>query len=117
MTPQNNILVDSDGVACISEYGLEGVLRDEPFSKSIPTNVRWMAPEVLPRENKDKRVTSVGDGKCADVYSLAMVMFEVGQARFSALDIEAVSHLHARSSPVPQHSPKKVTRRSWKPSI
>ena len=71
--------MDSDGVACISEYGLEGVLRDEPFSKSMPVNVRWMAPEVLSTENKDKRAMSVGDGKCADVYSLAMVMFEVGR--------------------------------------
>ena len=70
--------MDADGVASISEYGLEGVLRDEPFPKSIPTNVRWMAPEVLPTENKDKRVTSVADGKRADVYSFAMVMFEVG---------------------------------------
>jgi len=78
-TSQDNILVDSDGVARISEYGLEGVLRDGPPSKSIPTNVRWMAPEVLSAEHKNKRAISVGDGKHADVYSLAMVMFDVGQ--------------------------------------
>jgi len=77
-TSQGNILVDSDGVARISEYGLEGVLRDGPFSKSIPTSVRWMAPELLSAENKNKRATSVGDGKRADVYSFSMVMFEVG---------------------------------------
>ena len=74
-TPQHNILVDRDGVACISEYGIEGVPPDASFPESIPTNVRWMAPEVL---SKEKQVTSVGDGKCADVYSLAIVMFEVG---------------------------------------
>ena len=67
--------MDGDGVACISEYGLGGALRGE----SIPTNVRWMAPEVLSAESKNKRATSVDDGKRADVYSFAMVMFEVGQ--------------------------------------
>jgi len=70
--------VDSDGIACISECGLELVLRDEASSGSIPTNVRWAAPEVLLAEEKNKRVASVDDGKRADVYSFAMVMFEVG---------------------------------------
>ena len=37
-----------------------------------------MAPEVLSTENENKGATSVDDGKRADVYSLAMVMFEVG---------------------------------------
>ena len=67
--------MDSDGYACISEYGLEAVLRDEGHIESIPANVRWMAPEVLGTENR--RVPSGDDGKAADVYSLAMIMFEV----------------------------------------
>ena len=67
--------MDGDGIACISEYGLETVLREEASSKSIPTNVRWIAPEVL--GTKDRRVPSGDDGKAADVYSFAMIMFEV----------------------------------------
>ena len=67
--------MDSDGYACISEYGLGAVLRDEGRIESIPANVRWMAPEVLGIENR--RVSSGDGGKAADVYSLAMVMFEV----------------------------------------
>ena len=62
-------------MACISEYGLEVVLRDEASSKSIPTNVRWMAPEVL--DAKGRRIPSGDDGKAADIYSFAMIMFEV----------------------------------------
>lgn len=77
MTPQHNVLVNGDGVACISEYGLEGILRNELSSKTIPTNARSMAPEVLSTENKNKQATSVDDGKRADIYSFAMVMFEV----------------------------------------
>ena len=68
--------MDGDGIACISEYGLETVLREEASSRSIPTNVRWIAPEIL--GTKDRRVPSGDDGKAADVYSFAMIMFEVG---------------------------------------
>lgn len=74
-TSQCNILVDNDGVACISEYGLEIVLRDEASSKSIPSNVRWMAPEVL--STRSRHIPSGDGGKAADIYSFAMVMFEV----------------------------------------
>jgi len=73
--PQHNILVDGGGVACISEYGLEIVLRDEPSFKSAPNNARWMAPEVL--GTRSRRVPSGDGGKAADVYSFSMVMFEV----------------------------------------
>ena len=74
--------MDGDGVACISEYGLELVLRDGASPESIPTNVRWMAPEVLSTENEEKWDSFVDDGKRADVYSFAVVMFEVGPPRF-----------------------------------
>ena len=68
-------MVDTEGVACISEYGLELVLRDEASSTPIPTNVRWTAPEILSTESR--RIPSGDGGKAADVYSLAVVMFEV----------------------------------------
>ena len=67
--------MDGDGIACISEYGLEIILRDEASSRRIPTNVRWIAPEVL--GTKDRRIPSGDDGKAVDVYSFAMIMFEV----------------------------------------
>lgn len=69
--------MDADGVACISEYGLDLVLGEDASSKSAPANIRWMAPEVISTEKKEKRV-NLDDRKRADVYSLAMVMFEVG---------------------------------------
>ena len=67
--------MDSDGFACISDYGLETVLCDEACAKSIQTNIRWIAPEVLGKENRC--VPSGDDGKAADIYSFGMVMFEV----------------------------------------
>ena len=68
-------MVNTEGVACISEYGLELMLRGEASSTSIPTDVRCMAPEVL--GSKSRHVPSGDEGKAADVYSFAMVMFEV----------------------------------------
>ena len=67
--------MDGDGTARISEYGLEIVLRDEAPPRPTPTNPRWMAPEVLGGENW--RIPYGDNGKVADVYSFAMVMFGV----------------------------------------
>ena len=76
MTPsQHNILVNGDGYACISDYGLEIILREGARAKPIKRNVRWAAPEVLGAPNK--RIPLGNDGKAADIYSLGVVMFEV----------------------------------------
>ena len=74
-TSQRNVLVDNDGTACISEYGLEIVLRDAASLMSIPTNIRCMAPEIL--NTMSGQVPPKDGGKAADVYSFAIVMFEV----------------------------------------
>ena len=68
--------MDGNGNACVSEYGLEIVLREEASPESFPNNVRWTAPEVISASNKNKRA-SLDEGKRADMYSFAMVMFEV----------------------------------------
>ena len=87
--------MDSDGFACVSDYGLEIVLRDEGCTKSIQTKVRWIAPEVLGTENR--RVPPGEAGKSADIYSLGMVMFEVRTSRFYST-LESVSQcLNPRS--------------------
>ena len=75
MRSQHNILVHGDGYACISDYGLEIVLRDEGHAKPIRRNARWAAPEVLGASNT--HIPPGDDGKAVDVYSLGVVMFEV----------------------------------------
>jgi len=88
-------------------------MRDEA-SKSIPTNARWMAPEVLLTGDEDKRVTSVDDGKRADVYSFAVLMFEVGLlGLYSQVRLYLTSVSHTRSCPVPAHFPGIVMRKLW----
>ena len=67
--------MDSNGLACISDYGLEIVLCDEACTKPIQPNIRWIAPEVL--VTKRRYVPPGEDGKTADIYSFGMVVFEV----------------------------------------
>ena len=109
---QRNVLVDGDGVACISGFGLEIVLHDEVPSKSIPINVRWIAPEVLYAE--DGRIPSGDGGKAADMYSFAMVMFEVSIPTFTR-EFETASHpspqVLSGTTPFPNKSDEEILNR------
>ena len=108
-TPQHNILIGSDGVACISEYGLEVILRDGAPSKSIAANVRWMAPEVLGAIGR--RIPSGDMGKATDAYSFAMVMFEVKISTFIR-DFETASdpslQVLSGTDPFPDESDEEI---------
>jgi len=46
-TPQDNILINSDGEAVISDFGLAHLVSEVPASETVRGAVRWMAPEVL----------------------------------------------------------------------
>ena len=92
--PQCNILVDSDGIARISEYDLRIILCDGASPESTLTNVRWMAPEVL--STKYKCIPSVDGGKASDVYSFAMVMFKVCLSRRHSPHSSLSQHLTPR---------------------
>ena len=77
MRRQHNVLVDFvDGspVACIADFSVATVTKDLDSTESyVPPHtpsVQWSAPEVL----SGKRPTQE-----SDVYSLAMVMIEVGR--------------------------------------
>ncbi|KZV81173.1 kinase-like protein [Exidia glandulosa HHB12029] len=46
-----NILVLSDGTACVADFGVSTVLCDQPHSASAAGTFRWMAPELLDDDN------------------------------------------------------------------
>lgn len=104
--------MDSDGIACISEYGLEITLRGEASTKPIQTNVRCTAPEVL--DTDSRWILSVGSGKAADIYSLAMVMFEVSlpylrpQTRSTSL---TSSQILSGTTPFPKESGDEIVKK------
>ena len=85
--------MNGDGHACISDYGLEIVLCDEPRAKPIKRNSRWAAPEVLGTSNTS--IPPGGDGKVVDIYSLGVIMFEV------RLSTQHLTHALILVSPCP----------------
>ena len=83
-----NILIDRDGHACITDFGLLTIIPDQASFVSTITRteggtLRWMSPELL-----DPESFGLKDGfhtKESDCYALGMVIYEVlsGQAPFS----------------------------------
>jgi serine/threonine protein kinase len=73
LTPgQPNILIKSDGHACLADFGLASIVQGN--DSIVPTHAdgytaRWTAPEILKGANKITRE--------ADVFSFGMVVMEV----------------------------------------
>lgn len=76
----SNVLVMENGTACLSDFGLSGVVSEffgsSTFSSTISCNIRWGAPElfVLP-ENQDGSTNR--PSKEADIYSFGSIMLQV----------------------------------------
>ena len=75
---QSNILIDSSGNPCLTDFGLSSVTNS--VSTHGKCSIRWRAPELLVLstrardQDKDKPATPT---EKSDVYSLAMVAIEV----------------------------------------
>ena len=76
---QSNVLVNSNGRACIADFGLStsltaisGRLGTYSTSRQNKGTVRWMAPELIDPDNSHTRPTSR-----SDVYSFGSIMFQV----------------------------------------
>lgn len=77
---QANVLVDDDGNARISDYGLAFIIEPSEFT-SIKTAgaCRWTAPEIMnPPEDDAANESPALFTKESDVYAFAMVVIEVG---------------------------------------
>jgi serine/threonine protein kinase len=71
----SSVLVDDNGRACLTDFGLSAVFTDSGSGRSINDGraVRWAAPEIL---NEQTPVS-----KSSDIYSLSMVIIEVFTGR------------------------------------
>lgn len=72
-----NILIDDDGQACLTDFGLSRILQTSGFTTNTPAGTsRFMAPELISSEDGDEesipKVT-----KASDVYAYAMTVLEV----------------------------------------
>ena len=83
--PKTNILINNNGQACLTDFGLLTIASDEPtITSSIgATTAQWTSPELLVPNQfglKESRPT-----KASDCYALGMVIYEVlsGQTPFA----------------------------------
>ncbi|KAG2360654.1 kinase-like domain-containing protein [Suillus spraguei] len=76
----SNVLVMENGTACLSDFGLSGVVTEffgsSTFSSTVSGNIRWGAPELfaLP-ENQDDPTNR--PSKEADIYSFGSITLQV----------------------------------------
>ena len=81
-----NILISSNGTACIADFGLSTVegsnneqhlLISTSFSRPAGT-FRWLAPELMvPDSESDNAARSYRNTRASDIYALGMVAYEV----------------------------------------
>lgn len=75
----NNVLVDKDGKASLTDFGLSALLSERISQAVVPTNAggtaHYMAPECLPLDDEDDE-SSVFSPK-SDVYSFGGIMLQV----------------------------------------
>ena len=78
--PQANVVVDQNGRARLTEYGLAPISSDPGFTAFATYeclgNSRWSAPELMKPSHKGK-VTTVRESKAADIFSFGMLAVEV----------------------------------------
>jgi len=87
-----NIILQSDGVAQITDFGLATSIDDErTLSRALSGSLRYLAPE---------RLKGVSDQR-SDVYSIGLTLFEmlIGKPAFQQNDTNEL--LHALAKPIP----------------
>jgi serine/threonine protein kinase len=78
---QVNVLIARDGRACLTDFGLATLVyytANFTGTSSLRGTLRWMAPELLSAEIGD--LDAGRPSVSADMYALAMVIWEVGIA-------------------------------------
>ena len=107
MSVQPNILLDKQGCARITDFGLTTVTQNLDSIRSVSDDHghtgRWAAPEILNGGEFSKE---------ADVFSFAMVMIEVRQNLVVLIELKliVISDCH-RHSLAPSHSTERYPPR------
>ncbi|KAK0187230.1 kinase-like domain-containing protein [Armillaria mellea] len=74
----SNILIDHQGYAIISDFGLSKVMSDLSASSFFAGSIRWMAPEIVRALVEDRSETGMPQVTTAsDVYAFGSVCLEV----------------------------------------
>jgi len=73
-----------DGTACLSDFGLSGIMSEfigaSNFSSTVTGNIRWGAPELFAIPDNQEGPFIIVPSKKADIYSFGSVMLQVCHA-------------------------------------
>jgi serine/threonine protein kinase len=91
--PKDNILINQDGHACLTDFSLVAVISDQQtFLSSCMEGgtIKWMSPELL--DSQKFGLKKCRPTKESDCYALGMVVYEVlsGQTPFAPSDAPAI---------------------------
>ncbi|TDL16125.1 kinase-like protein [Rickenella mellea] len=94
----SNILINDDGEACLTDFGLARVLQSSGFTtKTIAGTVRWMAMELVAPDVDDEKYSNDDDltiplTEPTDVWALGMTILEIltGKVPFAELRQDSV---------------------------
>ncbi|PCH37764.1 kinase-like protein [Wolfiporia cocos MD-104 SS10] len=109
-----NILVNGEGRACLSDFGLAAVIYDDSTVNVATTasfatgTIRWMAPEILDPERAGIDVALALPE--SDVYSYAMVVWEIftGRSPFDKQRLDAAVMYQILSGVRPEYTPEAI---------
>ncbi|KAJ8591924.1 kinase-like protein [Rhizopogon salebrosus TDB-379] len=77
----SNVLVMDDGTACLSDFGLSGMIFQffgaSNFTSTISGNIRWGAPELFAIPDAQDGTSANRPSKECDIYSFGSIMLQV----------------------------------------
>ncbi|KAF9234846.1 kinase-like domain-containing protein [Melanogaster broomeanus] len=115
MKEQGNVLVDGDGRACLSDFGLCSILGGlhggSSFVRSTcrPGAIRWAAPELVLNPDTEKASTA------SDVFSFGCIMLQIlsGQVPWGKMHENAIVMALAQGRNPPRPDNRPICDRDW----
>ena len=102
---QKNILIDDNGNARLTDFGLSCILQTSGYTRSTPSGtVRWMARELVANSETWKEQPDPQPTTEADVWAFALTGIEVGYLSISPAVLGKLTPMACRSSPTPSPS-------------
>ncbi|KAH9931005.1 kinase-like domain-containing protein [Fomitopsis serialis] len=113
-----NVLVDEQGRACLSDFGLSTTLYNCDTLNTVSqhtgfrSTIRWMPPEL--HDPEMFRLNSATPSKASDIYSYAMVMWEIftGKVPYEDVNYDGAVIRKVMSGERPQR-PVEVSDAIW----
>ncbi|KAG2036677.1 kinase-like domain-containing protein [Suillus americanus] len=76
----SNVLINENGKALLSDFGLSRLLADHEtsfFASHSPGAIRWAAPEIIPLDTDKLNERVSKPNKASDIYSFGCIMMQV----------------------------------------